>query len=107
MKTLAQVIAESEGALEPGEIEDYIAQAWLRPVETGNGWEFEEIDIARAQLVHHLRQDLAIDRETTDMVLSLLDQLYATRAQLHRIIEHLRRQAEEEMARRSPDGERD
>lgn len=95
MKTLTEVIAASGGKLETDELEDYISHTWLRPIESGEGWAFEEIDIARAQLLHHLRHDLSIDRETTDLVLSLLDQLYATRAQLHELMECLRTQPDE------------
>ena len=46
---------------------------------------FREIDVARVRLIHELRHDLGVDDEALPVVLSLVDQLYATRRQMHRL----------------------
>jgi len=64
------------------ELRAWIAEGWVQP-ETARGvLLFREIDVARVQLIHDLRRDLAIGEEALPVVLSLLDQLYATRRRL-------------------------
>ena len=63
-------------------VEGYIAREWLRPIWGETGWYFEEIDIARIELVYHLTQEINVNEDGMDIVLSLLDQLYGMRAQM-------------------------
>lgn len=65
---------------------------WLRPVYHPTGWYFEEIDIARLQLVCHLTQDIEVNEQGMDVVLSLLDQLYGIRAQAQKLNQAIPRQ---------------
>lgn len=67
------------------EVELWIGRAWLR-AEGGPGhYRLSEIDVARARLIHELRQGLALDEEALPVVLSLLDQLYSARRQMRRL----------------------
>ena len=79
MKTLEEVL-EIEARIDRQTLEEYIARKWLRPISHKSSWHFEEIDIARLQLVCHLAQDIEVNDGGMDVVLSLLDQLYGVRA---------------------------
>lgn len=85
MKTIEQVLEMLQARIDRQTLEDYIARQWLRPVEHPSGWYFEDIDIARLELVCHLAQDINVNDEGMEVVLSLLDQLYGTRAHMQKL----------------------
>jgi len=85
MKTLEEVLEILQDRIDRQTLEDYIARQWLRPVSHTSGWYFEEIDIARLELVCHLTQDINVNEEGMDVVLSLLDQLYGLRAHMQKL----------------------
>jgi chaperone modulatory protein CbpM len=58
-------------------------------------WYFEEIDIARLQLICHLTQDIEVNDEGMDIVLSLLDQLYGTRAHVQKLTHAIAQQPQQ------------
>ncbi|MCB9947013.1 MAG: hypothetical protein H6842_04200 [Rhodospirillaceae bacterium] len=60
----------------------WIDDGWLRPDPQATQVAFTEVDVARAELICHLRLDLDVNDEAMPVVLSLLDQLYSTRHQL-------------------------
>ena len=65
----------------------FIAEDWVRP-ETRQGEAlFSEADAARIRLILDLRATMEVDAGTLPIVLSLLDQLYATRRQLRLVLE--------------------
>jgi chaperone modulatory protein CbpM len=65
----------------------FIAEDWVRP-ETRHGETlFSEADAARVRLILDLRATMEVDAGTLPIVLSLLDQLYATRRQLRLVLE--------------------
>lgn len=92
MKTLDEVLKMLEARIDRATIEDYIARQWLRPVSGETGWHFEDIDIARLELVCHLKQDIEVNEEGMEVVLSLLDQLYGMRAQMQNLTNAIARQ---------------
>jgi len=63
----------------PTELRAWIAEGWVQPESERGVLLFREIDVARVQLIHELRRDLAIGDEALPVVLNLLDQLYAMR----------------------------
>ena len=85
MKTLEQVLEILEARIDRTTVEDYIARQWLRPIPHPTGWHFDEIDIARLEMVCHLTQDIEVNNEGMDVVLSLLDQLYGMRAHMRKL----------------------
>lgn len=85
------MLCRGVGGLQAGEVERWIGNDWLRAEGSPGQYRFEEIDVARVHLIAELRGGLGIDDETLPVVLSLLDQLYAARRQMHR----LRRAVEE------------
>ncbi|MGL4557881.1 MAG: chaperone modulator CbpM [Afipia sp.] len=65
----------------------WLEQRWLIPEETSVGIQFSDIDVARARLIHDLKNDLGANDEGIDVILHLMDQLHGLRhalAQLQR-----------------------
>ena len=72
--------------VEIAEIETWIHLAWLHPAGEPGRWLFAEVDVARVRMIAELRT-LRIDEEAMPVVLSLLDQLYATRRDLRTVLD--------------------
>ena len=70
------------------EIETWVRLSWLRPAGEPGRWLFAEVDVARVRMIAELRT-LRIDEEAMPVVLSLLDQLYATRRDLRTVLDAL------------------
>ena len=87
MKTLEDVLEMMAAHIDRPMVEEYIRREWLRPIPAETGWHFEEIDIARLQLVYHLSQEIKVNDDGMDVVLSLLDQLYGLRADMLKLVE--------------------
>lgn len=76
-----EVIAQVQG-LTTERLDAWIARGWVAPARDEHDFAFDEIDVARIDLVRQLRDDLEIDRESMPVVLSLLDQVYSLRREL-------------------------
>lgn len=63
-------------------VERWVARGLLRPVGPAEEWRFEQIDVARAQLLAELTDDIGLDDDTMESVLGLLDQVHTLRSQL-------------------------
>jgi len=86
--TMEELLEHLGGNFDRVTLEEYITHAWVRPA----GKRFEDIDVARARLVHQLRHDMKIGDDAMDIVLHLLDQLYGMHERM-RILKHaIRRQ---------------
>jgi len=94
MKTLEEVLDLMADQIDRTRLEDYIAREWVRPQPGHQDWYFEEIDIARLQLVCHLVQDIEVNDEGMDVVLSLLDQLYGLRTRMKHLTHAIAQQPE-------------
>ena len=86
MRTMSELLVEI-GTIEETEVRSWIAEAWVHPEGGGAEFRFTETDVARVRLIRELRHDLAVEEETLPVVLSLLDQLYATRRRLRALSE--------------------
>jgi chaperone modulatory protein CbpM len=75
--------------IERVELTGWIEQRWVRPRKTEEGYVFDEVDEARIALIGELRRDLMVEDDVLGLVLSLLDQLYATRRMLRTVEEAL------------------
>lgn len=95
MKTLEQVLEILESRIDRITLEEYIAREWIRPHRKKTDWHFEDIDIARVELVCHLTQDIEVNEEGMDVVLSLLDQLYGMRAHMQKLTQAIAEQPPE------------
>jgi chaperone modulatory protein CbpM len=84
--TLTAVCASIPGLTEET-LQVFLREDWIRPVRSQGEPAFSDADIARIRLILDLRATLEVEEETLPIVLSLLDQLYATRRQLRRVID--------------------
>jgi chaperone modulatory protein CbpM len=67
------------------ELLSWVERGWVRPEGTEPDLVFQEIDVARVRLIHDFRHAMAVPEETMPLVLSLLDQVYTLRGQIHAI----------------------
>jgi chaperone modulatory protein CbpM len=81
MMTLELVCARF-GRLDPQELRGWVEAGYVRADAEAGELRFQEIDLARVQLILELRDELAVNEEALPLVLSLLDQLYALRRRL-------------------------
>jgi chaperone modulatory protein CbpM len=85
-RTLAALCHSIPGLTE-AHVHAFMREDWIRPVQQHGEPLFNEGDVARIQLIMDLRATMDVEEETLPIVLSLLDQLYATRRQLRRVID--------------------
>ena len=60
--------------VEQQSVETWIAAGWLVPPQTEPEPMFSDVDLARAQLIRDLREDLGVNDEGVSVILHLLDQ---------------------------------
>ena len=83
---IAAVYAAVPGLREE-ELRAWLAEEWVRPVMRDGELAFGAVDVARIRLILDLHRDMAVEPPTVPLVLQLLDQLFATRRQLRRVLE--------------------
>lgn len=94
MMTMEKLVEALGGAPDRLTIQTYISHEWLRPELQDEQPHFEEIDIARARLVHQLQHEMSIDDHAMDVVLGLLDQLYGLHERMRQVHHAISRQPE-------------
>jgi chaperone modulatory protein CbpM len=81
--------------LDREELGRWVENRWVQAERCGDILLFREVDVARIELIHEIRQDFAIDDEAVPLVLGLLDQIYALRRQLRRLCDAVIAQPED------------
>jgi chaperone modulatory protein CbpM len=76
--------------LEQHSLEAWIAAGWLIPPQTEPELGFSDMDIARAQLIRDLRDDLGVNEEGISVVLHLIDQMHGLRRSMRELVDALR-----------------
>jgi chaperone modulatory protein CbpM len=71
--------------LERETLKAWLEEQWLVPGEASVEAPFTEIDVARAQLIRDLKEDLGVNDEGVGVILNLVDQLYGMRRTLIRL----------------------
>ncbi|WP_159347831.1 chaperone modulator CbpM [Roseomonas harenae] len=84
-----EAVLHRVSGLDEARLNAWIEEGWVRPERQADGFVFQEIDIARCQLILELRDELEVDEAAMPVVLTLLDQLHQTRRQLRRVAEAL------------------
>lgn len=82
------------------ELEAWIDQNWVLPVQEGGDFYFDETDIARVRLIAELRNDLGVNEDAIPVVLRLLDQVYSLRralSELNEAIQDLPESAQDQL----------
>lgn len=64
------------------DLDVWIERSWVRPVRDDSNWLFTDEDVARIHLICDLANNLEIDEEALEVILPLLDQVYALRRSL-------------------------
>lgn len=64
------------------ELRFWVREGWVRPAYTTTGPLFDEVDIARVQLLCELKKDMSLSTDALPVVLGLIDQLHQTRRDL-------------------------
>lgn len=90
---LTAVVALFNDLGEP-ELLSWVERGWIRPRAVEADPVFDDLDIARARLIHDLRTDMRIEEETIPLILSLLDQVYDLRAGLRAVLRAVEAQPE-------------
>ena len=92
---MQEILVLTEVDVEKPVIEEWIDAGWLKPITENNIHYFEEIDIARIQLIYELYYHIMVEPDTMPLVLSLLDQLYGTRARLKQLVSAVEKQPDD------------
>ncbi len=82
MLTQSDVLAQIKG-LTVTRLDYCIRETWILPHRDDDGLRFDEVDLARLQLIVDLTEDMAVNDDAVPIILSLVDQL-------HRLRHHVR-----------------
>lgn len=77
------------------ELRLWVREGWVRPAQGEGGPVFDELDVARLELICDLRKDMAITPDVMPTVLTLIDNLHRARRELRLISEALDEQPAE------------
>lgn len=73
----------------------WIERGWVTPERRGEGYRFQEIDVARIRLIREFRTELDLDEDAMDVILPLLDQVHGLRRELHRLADAVNSQPDD------------
>jgi chaperone modulatory protein CbpM len=76
--------------LEQRSLHAWIAAGWLVPPQTEPELMFSDVDLARAQLIRDLREDLGVNDEGVSVILHLLDQMHGLRRTMRDLVDEMR-----------------
>jgi chaperone modulatory protein CbpM len=76
--------------VEQRSVETWIAAGWLVPPQTAPEPMFSDVDLARAQLIRDLREDLGVNDEGVAVILHLLDQMHGLRGSMQGLLAEMR-----------------
>jgi chaperone modulatory protein CbpM len=71
-------------------LEAWIHAGWLIPPQTEPELSFSDVDLARAQLIRDLRDDLGVNDEGISVILHLIDQVHGLRRSMEALLNELR-----------------
>jgi chaperone modulatory protein CbpM len=64
----------------------WIQEEWLLPKQSAEGWLFSDLDLARANLIIDLRENMGVNDAGLDLILHLLDQMHGLRRVMSELI---------------------
>jgi chaperone modulatory protein CbpM len=71
-------------------LEGWIAAGWIIPPQREPEVAFSDVDLARAQLIRDLRDDLGVNDEGISVILHLLDQVHGLRRSMQDLLNEMR-----------------
>jgi chaperone modulatory protein CbpM len=90
--SFAAVVQAIEG-LDAQDLDRWVAVGWVLPEGGEHQDRFDVADVARVRLIWELHEELRVDERAIPVVLSLLDQLYATRRALRNVLSAVEQQS--------------
>jgi chaperone modulatory protein CbpM len=75
-------------------LQTWIAAGWIIPPQTDPEPMFSDVDLARAQLIRDLRDDLGVNDEGVSVILHLVDQMHGLRRSMHDLLREMRGDSE-------------
>lgn len=57
----------------------WVKEEWVLPKENAEGWLFTDLDLARANLIMDLRENMGVNDAGLDVILHLIDQMHGLR----------------------------
>jgi chaperone modulatory protein CbpM len=73
-------------------LETWLAAGWLVPPQTDPEPVFSDVDLARAQLIHDLREDFGVNDEGISVILHLIDQMHGLRRSMRELLDDFHRE---------------
>ena len=70
-------------------LEAWIAAGWLIPPQTEPERMFNDVDLARAQLIRDLHEDFGVNDEGVSVILHLIDQMHGLRRSMQDLLDEL------------------
>lgn len=86
--------------LDQATLTTWIAEEWLIPHSATAEPKFTEVDVARAELIRDLKEDLDVNDAGIGVILSLVDQVHGLRRTLAELLQDMRERPEELRTRR-------
>ena len=74
-------------------LEAWIKEEWLIPSQSAGELTLSDTDIARAQLIRDLKNDLGVNDEGVGVILNLVDQVHGLRRVLTEVLRTVRSRA--------------
>ena len=71
-------------------LEGWITAGWIIPPQREPEVAFSDVDLARAQLIRDLRDDLGVNDEGISVILHLLDQVHGLRRSMQHLLNEMR-----------------
>jgi chaperone modulatory protein CbpM len=71
-------------------LEGWIAAGWIIPPQREPEVAFSDVDLARAELIRDLRDDLGVNDEGISVILHLLDQVHGLRRSMQHLLNEMR-----------------
>jgi len=75
-------------------LRSWVERGWVSPIRGEEGNEYDEIDVARIDLIRQLRDDMSVDPEAVPFLLSMIDQVYSLRRELRCVMRAIDNQPE-------------
>lgn len=83
-KNLEEICIEFH--VEESEVLHFLEEEWVIPIEVET-LSFDEEDLARIGIIKDLRDELEVNEEGIGIILNLLDQIHALKAEIRRLKE--------------------
>ena len=71
-------------------VQAWVAAGWIVPPQTEPELMFSDVDLARAQLIRDLREDLGVNDEGVSVILHLIDQMHGLRRTMLDLVDEMR-----------------